>query len=490
MKTTFIFVLSLAFLLAFPPTGQAQALPDTLSLEQLMEYARQKALGGAEARADLEQARLSFRIYRAQLKPQFNAFANLPNYSKTFSEITQPDGTILFQPITNNNSAVGLSLRQEIPLTGGAIFLRSDLQRFDNFELNDHLYNGVPLRLGIIQPLFAFNQFKWDKKLEPIRWKEAQKKFAAQLEDINISTAELFFALLEAQQNLAIATSNTISNQSLYEIAKERYELGKISRRDLMQLELELISARKDQLRARQNGQQASIAIYDYLGMSSNGRPPLYLHVPKAEQAITVSSEVALRAAKNNRFELEQYRRELLEAQRDIAQTKGDGGLQANITASFGFVRSAKNPETIYRDPQQEQFAQLQVNIPIIDWGRQKARVEIQRVKQEFTQESIKRNALQFETAIRQQVQLFQNLQEELKLMEEVLRVAQEQFDIAKQSYILGAISITELSLSQGEKDRAMRDYIFTLSQYWLAYYELRSSTLYDFISNRSVRKN
>ena len=43
----------------------------------------------------------------------------LPGYSKTFTEVLQPDGTIQFQPIHNNNSSLNLSFSQSIAATGG-----------------------------------------------------------------------------------------------------------------------------------------------------------------------------------------------------------------------------------------------------------------------------------------------------------------------------------------------------------------------------------
>jgi outer membrane protein TolC len=63
-------------------------------------------------------------------------------------------------------------------------------------------------------------------------------------------------------------------------------------------------------------------------------------------------------------------------------------------------------------------------------------------------------------------------------------QLAQERFEIIKESFVLGAISITDLTLAQREKDQTAREYIFTLSQYWQNYYELKTMTLYDFDNN------
>ncbi|MEL6844366.1 MAG: TolC family protein, partial [Bacteroidota bacterium] len=55
----------------------------------------------------------------------------------------------------------------------------------------------------------------------------------------------LFFELLLAQLDQQIAEANLSGNKSLYEIAEERFALGKISENDLLQLKFELVNAEK-----------------------------------------------------------------------------------------------------------------------------------------------------------------------------------------------------------------------------------------------------
>ena len=43
-----------------------------------------------------------------------------------------------------------------------------------------------------------------------------------------------------------------------------------------------------------------------------------------------------------------------------------------------------------------------------------------------------------------------------------------------KERYVLGNLSITDLSIAFQEKDQAKRDYIAALRDFWGAYYQLR----------------
>jgi outer membrane protein TolC len=474
-------LLSLVVAIAlFPKMTLGQSDLQNLSLDNFLKLAKENSIAGEAAKVDLQSAQLDNTIFKAGLKPQLSAFANFPNFANTFAEAQQPDGTILFPRINNNNSALGLSLSQAIPLTGGRVFVQSNLQRFDDFTNDKIFYNGTPFRIGFSQPLFGFNTLKWEKKIQPILLQEAEKKYDADLEIINNDAAELFFNLLTAYENLQIATSNKESNETLLTIAEEKYELGIISKNGLLQLQFELASANKNKKQAEQSVRLASSEIYTFLGKKHNGEQITPI-APEVKNLINVDLTIALREGLNNRFEQISFARQQMEADRDVQQAKREGGFQADLSASFGLTRGATNVGDIYSDPQQQQFVQLQLNVPIIDWGAQKSRVALAQAQSDFLRKNISQNKLQLEANIQQTVDAFNNLQEQLQLNQEMKELAQDRFDITKESFVLGAISITDLTLAQREKDQTAREYIFTLSQYWQNYYELRTMTLYDF---------
>lgn len=481
-----LFTLSIFILLPFANVLLGQNDLQTLSLDKLMKLAKQESIDGAAAKLDWETAQLNFNIFKAGLKPQLSANANLPNFANTFAEIQQPDGTILFPRINNNNSALGLELTQNVPMTGGSVFVQSNLQRFDDFTNDKSSYNGTPFRIGFYQPLFGFNSLKWDKKIEPMILREAEKKYTNDIESINTQAAELFFNLLVANENLQIALSNKASNETLLTIAEEKFELGVISKRALLQLQLELASANKNKKQAEQSVRLASSSIYTFLGKTHNGEmiQPI---APEVKTLINTDLTIALREGINNRFEQDFYSRRLIEAERDVDQAKKEGGFQADLTASFGLTRGASNVGDIYSDPQQQQFIQLQLSVPIVDWGAQKSTVLLAKTQRDFIKKNITQNKLQLEANIKQTLDAFQNLQEQLQLNQEMKQLAQERFEITKESFVLGAISITELTLAQREKDQTAREYIFTLSQYWQNYFTLRTMTIYDFEKQEKI---
>ena len=53
--------------------------------------------------------------------------------------------------------------------------------------------------------------------------------------------------------------------------------------------------------------------------------------------------------------------------------------------------------------------------------------------------------------------------------------------------YFIGKIDNTNLNIAQSEKDLARNEYYRTLKDYWLSYYRLRRTTLYDFEKQESL---
>ena len=78
-----------------------------------------------------------------------------------------------------------------------------------------------------------------------------------------------------------------------------------------------------------------------------------------------------------------------------------------------------------------------------------------------------------------------QQAQRNIVLAAKADTVAEKQFEVARNRYIIGKISNTDLYTAQDQKDAAVLAYVQALRSYWTAYYHLRRVTLYDF-STRS----
>ncbi len=72
-------------------------------------------------------------------------------------------------------------------------------------------------------------------------------------------------------------------------------------------------------------------------------------------------------------------------------------------------------------------------------------------------------------------------LQEQIKITRVADDIAQRRYNITKSRYLIGKIDITDMNIALTEKDEAKSRYIQSLEDYWMAYFNLRRLTLFDF---------
>jgi outer membrane protein len=457
-----------------------------LSLQQVVEMAKAQSIAARQATTTKETRYWEYRTFQSNYKPQLVLNGNLPAYSRAFREVLQPDGRILFQPIRNNNSALNVALQQNITSTGGTIYANTVLQRFDDFDRKNKLYNGTLFAVGLEQPLFRFNNLKWDKLIEPLKYKESQQEFLEEMERIALKANELYFDLLLAQVNLKIAETNLQNTGNILRIANEKFELGKVSRNEILQLKLELLKAQKAVATAKRDLEIANLNLKSFTGFSQNQIVTVPPSAPKG--SIDLNADKLIKEAFDNRADAIAFSRRLLEADKVIAKAKGDNGINANLVANLGFSNSAATLVDVAKSPKNYQDIQVQFTVPILDWGRSQSRIKTAEAQRQLTQYTIEQAKQTFQQEIYTQITLFDMLKNQLALTQNADDIASEKYQIAQDRYVLGNLSITDLSIAFSEKDQAKRDFIGVLRDYWSAYYRLRWLTLYDIEKQEKIK--
>ncbi|MFD3001557.1 TolC family protein [Pontibacter toksunensis] len=478
MKTHFILCL-LSVGLLLPALTFSQTATRQLRLQEVIALAQEQSAVAKQVETTQETSYWQWRSFKSGYKPQLSIGGFLPDFKRTFNPVTQPDGNLEFRPVTNNYSEVGLTLKQVVSPTGGSIFVTSLLQRFDDFDRTQTSYNGNPAMLGIEQPLFAYNKLRWDRRIEPLRFEESQKQYVEDREKIAVTATNLYFDLLLAQVNQDIATKNLANNDTLYQVAQERFKLGRISKNDLLQLRLAVLNAGLARAQATLDAQTALLALKTYVGIRDSLQ--LQLVVPEKIPTADVQTTFALSEAYKNRKENLNFQRRLLEAESVVAKAKADNGLNASVYATIGLTNIGSNWLDIYQRPENQQRVLIRFNMPIMDWGRQRANYKVATLDQKLVQHTVAQEEASFEQSVITQVNQYNMLKNRIKVTAEADAIAQERYDIAKSIYLIGRISITDLGIALTEKDQARRAYIASLSEFWEAYYNLRQLTLYDF---------
>ena len=450
-----------------------------LGLDEYISMARGESPAAVRADTRRENRYWQYRSFQSQYRPQLVLRSDLPQYSNTIRGITQEDGSIAFRPVNQNETSVSMGLEQVIPWTGGTVNVSSSLTRFDNFTTGDLSYSSSPFFISIVQPVFAFNRYKWDRSISPMVFEESKRSYREDVERISVDATGLYFDLLLAQKSFEIAKNNVANNDTVFKIAQGRYRLGKIPENDLLQLELNLMNSQLAVSQAELDLETSSLALKSYVGIAPEVE--LLLTVPQEMPEFDISMEKALDQALSNRQEALAFERRIKEAERDVANARGDAGVGGDFFATFGFAGQGQTIAEMMGDLQPQTVATLGLRVPIMNGGRIQAVKETAEANQRLTEYTVAQDRINFEQEVRTQVRQFEMLRERVKVTKKSDEIAQRRYDIAKNRYLIGKISITDLSVALSEKDQAKRTYIESLRNLWSAYYNLRRLTLYDF---------
>ncbi|WP_438973007.1 TolC family protein [Polaribacter sp.] len=427
-----------------------------------------------------------FRNYKAGFLPQLRLDATLPRYANSVNRLTNDSGQDIFVRSNQASFDGALSLNQNISLTGGTISISSQLERVDVFGNNTSTgFSVIPFSLNYRQNSLFYNPFKWQKKIEPLIYEEAKREFIERMEQISSNTSRLYFSLLKAQIRTKIAKSNLSNQDTLFQISKGRYKMGKIAENDLLQIELSVLNSENDVISNEINFKRSSQNLSRYLVLDTEN---ILLSTPKELTSFTVTVEKALEEAKSNRKAVIEFRRKRLQAAQDVAEVKGNNRVQMSLRANFGISQQGSVFNNLFQDFNQQQNVVLSLGVPILDWGVSKSRRKLVEANKDLVNTNIEIEEQEFEQEIYLHVLNWQNQRNFLKTAKKAQEIALKRYEIAKKRFVLGKINITDLNIALQEQDRSVLQYLNSLEKFWTDYYILRRLTLYDFIKNEKIK--
>ncbi|NQU81692.1 MAG: TolC family protein, partial [Bacteroidetes bacterium] len=292
---------------------------ERLTLNEILELARSQSPDAIMAKHRFRANYWEFRTYVAKYRPSLTLSGTIPEYNRLFEkEFDFSTGQEQYVEKNTNSSSLDFSLSQNIGLTGGSVFIQSGLTRFDILgDDGSSQYISTPVSIGFRQPISGYNSFKWEKKIEPLKYEEAKKDFLNDIEDVHLKGVNLFFNLALAQQNLEISEVNYSNADTLFRIAQGRYQIGTIAEDELLQMELRFLNSGNDLRQAGIDLQVREFRMRSFLGFNENIK--IELLIPDEIPELEVDVQKAISQANENNPELLAFERQLLEAAMNVA---------------------------------------------------------------------------------------------------------------------------------------------------------------------------
>ena len=456
-----------------------------ITLDDAINLARAQSVDAAVALNQLKSAYWHYRTYRAELLPEVNFSATIPNYRKSYSAYQLDDGSYTF--VRNNYMQMSgeVSINQNIWLTGGTLSLNTSLDYLKMLEGDKYKrFMTVPVALTFNQPIFGVNTVKWDRRIEPVRYEEAKANFISASEGVAMTTINYFFNLLMAKETVNIARQNMENAEKLYEVAVAKRKMGQISENDLLQLELNKLNARSELTDGESNLKSNMFQLRSFLGIEED--VDLEPVVPGEVPDVLVTFEDVLDKALTNNAFSKNIRRRQLEADYSVARAKGNLR-QIDLFAQIGYTGTSDRFGQAYDRLKDNQVVQIGFKIPILDWGRRRGGVKVAESDREVVESRIRQEAMDFNQNIFILVERFNNQQQQVSIASLADTIAQRRYNTNVETFMIGKISTLDLNDSQVSKDESRKSFINELYLYWYYYYQLRSLTLWDFAGLRPI---
>ena len=456
-----------------------------ITLDEAITLARVQSVNAAVALNELKTAYWEYRTFQADLLPEVSLSATLPSYAKSYNSYQQSDGSYTY--VRNNFMQMSgeLSIDQNIWLTGGTLSLNTSLDFMKQLDgTKDERYMSVPIALTLNQPIFGTNTFKWNRRIEPVRYAEAKANFLSETEEVTMTTINYFFNLLLAKENVSIAKQNLENAEKLYEVAKAKRRMGQISENDVLQLKLNMLNAQSALTDNESSLKSNMFQLRSFLALGEDEE--LEPILPETLPSIMVNYQDALDKALTNNSFAHNIRRRQLEADYEVAKAKGNLR-QISLFAQVGFTGTDQTFKGAYDPLKDNQIVEVGFRIPLLDWGKRRGQVKVAKSNREVVQSRLRQETMDFNQNLFILVEQFNNQRAQLEIADEADAIAQQRYKTNVETFMIGRISTLDLNDAQVSKDEARQKHISELFYYWYYYYQLRSLTLWDFEKNTNI---
>ena len=470
----------------FSVAGKAQQSVK-LDLQRTIELANDSSLSAFRYQNMYLSGYWQYRTYKANRLPSLTLDLMPAQYYRYITQrYDSNEDTDVYREQQMFSASGGLSIKQNFDLLGGTFYIDSDLEYMRNFgDTKSTQFSSVPFRIGYQQSLLGFNAFRWDRKIEPLKFEKVKKEFIYNSEQVSEEAVRYFFALAMAQVDYRMAKDQVESADTLYNIGRQRHKIAAISQADLLTLELDKVNAYNSLENAQISLKRAMFSLASFLNMDKDTH--IEIDVPSRPRNLVIPIEDALVKAKENNPSYLEQQQAVLEAERNVNRTKVESRFNASLNASVGFNQVAENFRDAYRKPLQQDLVSVSVSIPLIDWGVRKGKYNMAKNNLNMAEIAARQEEISLEEEVTMTVGDFNIQQHLINSAEEALDLAVMAYEQTRQRFIIGKADVNSLAMALNRQQEAQKNYILALQNYWMNYFKIRRLTLFDFESGFSL---
>jgi outer membrane protein len=458
---------------------------DTLSLNEAIQIAQRSSRSIKKSTLNLYGNQRSLDAQRASLKSRFAlditpfAYNRDRLFNDWFSEWNTNE---------DYSSFANLSVIQPITATDGTISLINRLSYLDNYseiqDIRTKTYSNN-LYLQLDQPIFTYNRTKMQLKELELNLENATISNALQLLSLEQNVTQSFYTVYQRQNNLEIARDEYKNQQISYEITRNKVDADLLAQEELYQAELNLATSKS----TLQNNQVLlDNAADDFkLLLGVNLAEDFAVEVDIDFITREVDLNKAISYALEHRMELRQRSIDIERSQFELIRTKALNEFKGTMSLSLRLFGDNERPYDIYDVPEVNPRVAISFNIPIFDWGENRARMDAANASLEIKKIDVEVEKNDIMINIRKVYRNLQNLENQILIAEQNVRNATLTYDINLERYKNGDLTSIDLNRFQSQLSEKKSTLADALINYKMELLNLKILSLYDFENQQPV---
>ena len=248
---------------------------------------------------------------------------------------------------------------------------RDNYSEFQDIRTKTYSNN---LYLQLDQPIFTYNRTKMQLKELELNLENAKISNALQLLSLEQTVTQSFYTFYQRQNNLEIARDEYENQKISYEITKNKVDADLLAQEELYQAELNLATSRST---LENNQVLLDNAADDFkLLLGIDLTEDLAVDVDINFVTRDVDLNKALLYGLENRMELRQRAIDIERSQFELIRTKALNEFKGAISLSLGIFGDNERAPDIYQVPAVNPRIAVSFNIPLFDWGENRARMD------------------------------------------------------------------------------------------------------------------
>ncbi|MFC1541543.1 TolC family protein [Candidatus Latescibacterota bacterium] len=500
--TTATFLIVVFFSLLFIPQISAETL---LSLDDAIEIALEQGYSMKSLRLSLIQAEENRLVAKYRFRTNANMVFNTPSWSERVTSIQVPNALPVYNSLGTMQVQGQMDIVQPLP-TDGSLTFRSQLYQSDesnyfaetgeSLERKDFL---TSLSIRLSQPLFTYNRLKTGLRRAELNYDRTSMSVNRTKLNVIYDVTSSFFTLYRFTRELEINLETLKQKEQAYELARLKYESGLIPEVEALEMEVDLEEARAEQLSSKASLELQRDRFKQSLGLELD--EDIGVKTDIMYEHFDIDLDKAIEEGLANRSEIKEQEIDLELNRISLTETDARNEIRADLSAYYDLTgrsdpvlptSSTTNRlfnsswDDLERRPGNRGVS-LTFQIPVWDWGVNKAEVASARVNLRQAEIQLEEEKKTIINSIRDAVRQVQSAESSLEILEKRQEIAQRTYDISLERFNNGDITSQELANNSNRLSSSKMAFLGSYITYKLAVEDLKRKTLWDFENNQPV---